>query len=454
MSKFYDVIVIGAGYTGLSAALDLQEKGVSFILLEASDRVGGRTFDYVTEKGFRLELGGQYIAPIQNRVTKMVSQMGLKTFEAWGKGDHFLLYNNELALYQSTPAECLAKLLKNKEIQKEIENAIELLDQMQQQVPKEAPWNAPKADIWDAITFRTWIENHLTADAAKEFFRLMTNQGFSTEPEQISLLQMLWFFQTSHGLPPWAMGGAQANRVEGGTGLLAIKMAETLKSPIQYEERVHTIIQNENGVKVLTDKETFLASHVIVAIPPQLIPSIHYEPILPPDLHRAFSSFQSGNSMKIQAVYKTPFWRQKGLSGNGISFNKIPAFTYDNSPSDGDFGVLLGFITAKEATTLNNWSKEKRMEAILATWKTVFGPEIANPIEYIEHDWLQEPHIRGGHGSHFPPGVWKELGPALGQNKMPHFGHITWAASDLAKDWNGYLEGAIYAGNQAVMESL
>lgn len=84
----------------------------------------------------------------------------------------------------------------------------------------------------------------------------------------------------------------------------------------------------------------------------------------------------------------------------------------------------------------------------------MFGKEALKPLDYIEYDWAQNPYIRGGHGSHFPPGVWNELGPSLGKEKMPHFGSVFFASSDLAKGWNGYLEGAIFAGKQVALEAL
>ncbi|MES2199638.1 MAG: FAD-dependent oxidoreductase [Chlamydiota bacterium] len=448
-----DVIIIGGGYTGLSCALTLQKNKKSFLLLEASDHVGGRALDRVINNDFRLELGGQYIAPIQNRVTQMVKDVGLQTYPAWGEGDNFLLYENKIGRYQDSPTKCLGSLLQDKLVQAEIEKALALLSNMFKEISPTAPWESGNGEAWDAMTFQTWLDSVLTTSPAKQFFRFMTNQGFSTEPEQISLLQMLWFFKTSHGLPPWAIGGGQANRVDGGTGLLALKMAERFQEQIRCNEPVLKILQDDDFVFIQTEKNVYKAKAAVVCIPPQLISSIRYEPSLPPDLHRSFAALQTGNSMKVQAVYKKPFWRDKKFSGNGLSYTGIPTFTYDNSKKDGSLGVLLGFIAAGHATKWNQKPQEVRKEAVLNTWASIFGEEALHPIDYIEQDWLQEPYIRGGHGCHFPPGVWKELGPSLGKEKMPQFKKVTFAASDIAKDWNGYLEGALYAGEQAAMES-
>lgn len=448
-----DVVVIGAGYAGLTCAHQLSKRKLSIALLEASGRPGGRTLDKLVEGQMRLELGGQYIAPAQERISSLVAEFGLATFPAWGAGDHFLVLETRTGRYQASPVAALSeKMGEPRAIQQEIESAIRQLEALYAQVDAAQPWKAARSEEWDSYTFQTWLDKTLQSPLAKQFFRLMANQGFSTEPEQISLLQMLWFFKTSHGIPRWAIGGPQANRIEGGSQLLAEKMAERLRDKILYDHPVRGVEQLENEVRVHTAAETFKAQSVVVCVPPQLINTIAFNPPLPPDTFRAFSSMQTGNAMKVQAVYKTPFWREKGFSGNGISFSRIPAFTYDNSGADGTPGVLLGFLSAKRATAWNDKPKAERKNAVLNTWAAVFGDEALHPLEYIEQDWMEEPFIRGGHGCHFPPGVWGELGAALGGIRLPHHDRVLFAASDLAKDWNGYLEGAVYAGEQAARE--
>ncbi|MFI5457502.1 MAG: hypothetical protein ACHRXM_18825 [Isosphaerales bacterium] len=79
-------------------------------------------------------------------------------------------------------------------------------------VPASVPWQHPEAREWDAMTFESWLNSRLKTKVARQFLTLMTNQAYSAEPGEISLLQMLWFLKTSHGLPGWALGGPQASR--------------------------------------------------------------------------------------------------------------------------------------------------------------------------------------------------------------------------------------------------
>ncbi|WP_422927868.1 flavin monoamine oxidase family protein [Singulisphaera sp. PoT] len=447
-----DVLVAGAGYAGLSAARALKAAGRSVVLLESRDRVGGRTLERQVA-GWRLELGGQYIAPIQERATKLVPELGLEFFTAWGEGDGFVAKDGKVARYQSTPARCLVESLGHPaEVAEEIEGTLNELGRLNELVPAATPWICPDAEAWDAVTFDTWINERNRTDASREFFRYLTNQAYSTEPGQISLLQMLWFLKTSHGLPPWAIGGLQANRVVGGTQLVAERMAEQLGDALHLGQIVRRVEQDDNGVLVKTVGAEYRAKAVVLCLPPQLLPGLNYEPRLPSDLYRAFSAFQTGNTTKVQAAYDRPFWRDKGLSGNGMIWDGPQTFSYDNSAKDGYPGVLLGFITARRATDWNRLSPADRRSSVLETWAKILGPEALDPIDYIEMDWTSEEFTRGGYGCHLTPGFWCELGQALGGESMPRFGRVWWAASDLAKDWNGYLEGGLFAGEQAAGE--
>lgn len=448
-----DVLVIGAGYTGLAAAHRLQARGLQVALLESRDRVGGRAFETRVAGGRRLEVGGQYIAPSQERVTRLVCALGLRTFPARNEGDSFLVHDSRVARHGTTPSKCLVeKLGMPPVVGAEIDADLEELSRLSRAVPAATPWRCSNAEEWDVITFQSWIDSRPRSQPAREFLRILTNQGFSTEPGQISLLHMLWFLQTSHGLPAWAIGGAQANRVEGGAQLVAERVAEALGSVLHLNRPVRSIQQDERAVRVETPNGDFRARAVIVCMPPQLITDLLYDPPLPADVHRAFAAFQTGNAMKVQAVYDRPFWRERGWSGNGMSFAGPQTFTFDNTPLDGQPGVLLGFLSGRRATEWNRRPLAERRAAVLGAWAHVFGPEARSAVEYVEKDWAADAHSRGGHGCHFPPGCWCELGPALGGAQMPRYGRIWWAASDLAKDWNGYLEGAIRAGEQAADE--
>src|SRR2546421_2875052 len=83
-----DVIVVGAGYAGLTAAYRLAQKGKSVIVLEARNRVGGRTFNHNLPGGKWSELGATFVGPTQDRVLALTKEMGVKLFDTYDKGNN------------------------------------------------------------------------------------------------------------------------------------------------------------------------------------------------------------------------------------------------------------------------------------------------------------------------------------------------------------------------------
>lgn len=449
-----NIVVVGAGYSGLAAAYCLVKRGVDVTVIEARHRVGGRTLECFVDKGMRLELGGEYIASEHTRLRALADEMQLELFPTWSEGDNFLSLAHQVARYRSTPADCLTTQLRQPpEVKREIETTLHELEAMFVEVPAEAPWKCVHLEEWDSLTFQSWLDSKLQTWQAKKFFRFMVNQGLATEPTQISMLQMLWSLKTSHGIPTWTLGHSQLYRLRGGTQLLAEKIAERLGDRLICGTPVTAIDYSDGDVHIHTQQHTYRAGAAIICMPPQLIGSLTFTPPLTADLYRTFAAFQTGTVVKVQAVYHTPFWRDRGWSGNGIAFGGPQTFTYDNSSPDGAPGVLLGFITARRATTWSRKPDDVRKNDVLKAWEEVFGPEILDPLEYLETDWTRDPYSRGGYSCHFPPGLWHELGPSLDSTHMPHCSRLFWAASDLAKDWNGYLEGAIAAGEQAADEA-
>ncbi|AGA24729.1 flavin monoamine oxidase family protein [Singulisphaera acidiphila] len=451
--EILDVLILGAGYAGLAAARLLRSRGRKVAVLEANDQVGGRTRDRVIHDGRRVELGGQYIVPDQTRVQEVAHELGLETYASWNEGDWFLSFEGRTARYRTSPGQCLVdEMGQPPAVRTEIETTIEELTRLNKSVSAVTPWLHPRAEEWDGITFASWLDGRIKTRPARQFINFMTNQAFSTEPDEISLLQMLWFIKTSHGVPGWALGGPQANRIDGGTGLLAERMSQELGQDVSLGQVAQSIRQDERSVSVVTNQGTFRARATLICLPPQLTNTVRFDPLLPSDLYRAFDGLQAGMTVKVQAVYDRPFWRERAWSGNGISFQGPQAFTFDNTPRAGTPGVLLGFISARQATEWSRLTPERRKAAVLGLWSDVYGEPSLEPIDYFEMNWPAQPFIRAGHGCHFSPGFWKPLGPALGGENMPRFGRVWWASSDLAKDWVGYLEGALRAGEQAARE--
>ena len=203
-------------------------------------------------------------------------------------------------------------------------------------------------------------------------------------------------------------------------------------------------------MRVTSDRAVVDARRVIVAIPPALTAGIEYAPALPADRAQLVQRMPQGSLIKCEAVYSQPFWRAKGLSGQGVSDVGPANTTFDNSPPDGTPGVLFGFVGGHNARVWGARSAAARRAAVLKNLAAFVGDEALRPREYVERNWSEEIWTRGCPVAFTPPGVLLEYGPAI---RRPA-GRIHWAGTETATYWMGYMDGAVRSGERAAREVL
>ncbi|NLE47620.1 MAG: hypothetical protein GX614_04410, partial [Sandaracinaceae bacterium] len=209
--------------------------------------------------------------------------------------------------------------------------------------------------------------------------------------------------------------------------------------------------QKSASVRVhIRERESLEAKRVIVAIPPALASRIHYSPALSPLRDQLTQRVPMGTVIKCFAVYEEPFWRGRGLSGQGVFDEGVVQACFDNSPRDASCGMLVGFSLANRARPLLGMSQEERRELVLESFARAFGPEARAPKRYLDKSWAEEEFSRGCYTGLMSPGAWIGYGKALARPE----GRIHFAGTETASRWNGYFEGAILAGRRAAREVL
>src|SRR6185436_18147888 len=88
MTTDTEIVVVGAGYAGLSAALHLHDAGVDCLVLEGSDRVGGRVYSEPRDSGVVIDHGGQWVGPTQKHLLALAERFGCATFPTYNTGEH------------------------------------------------------------------------------------------------------------------------------------------------------------------------------------------------------------------------------------------------------------------------------------------------------------------------------------------------------------------------------
>ena len=442
-----DVVVVGAGLAGLAAARELRSAGRDVVVLEARDRVGGRTLNEPIGDGKVVEIGAQWVGPTQDRVLRLIRELGLETFPTYVAGESVFERGGHLARYSGTiPRANPVGLL-------EVGIALKRLNAMAARVPPEAPWRAPKARRWDAETFATWARRNVRTAVARDILRLAIIGVWAAEPEDVSLLHVLFYIRSAGSLEILtdAEGGAQQDRVVGGTQLISLGIAEELgPAVVELATPVRSIRHTETGVSVVSDRVTVGAKGAIVAVPPTLAGRIAYDPPLPAVRDGLSQRMAQGSVVKCMAVYERPFWRERGLSGAITSVTGPVSVGFDNSPPDGTPGVLLGFLEGRAAREAADLPQAERRRMVAECFARFFGPQAANPVAYVDRAWGADEWSRGCYGGFMPPGAWTDHGAAL---REP-IGPIHWAGAETAVVWNGYMDGAVGSGQDAARAVL
>ena len=444
MSEPQSVAIVGAGLAGLTAARELRRRGVEVTVLEAQDRVGGRTLNHTFGDGTVVEIGGQWIGPTQDRLVALASELGIGTYETYDEGFNLVEYGGEVRRfdddYFGLPKHVIADL----------GLAQFRIDRLAAKVPLDAPWSAPKARALDAQTVASWARLNVRTKLGRETLRVMVEAVFSAEPEDISMLHFLFYLHSGKDLDNLLRtgDGAQDSRFHGGSQEISLRMAAELGDVVRLGAPVLSIAQTGDGVTVGGHWGQLDVDRVVVAVAPSVIPRISFSPALSGRRAQLHAKMPAGYVIKCMARYERPFWRERGLSGQAGSMERPLAVTFDNSPADGSCGVLLGFLEGRHGRRAAALTPGERRALVLGDLAAYFGPEALEALDYVEQDWANEEWIRGGYGAHLAPGTWTDYGELLREPE----GRIHWAGSETSAVWNGYMEGAVRSGERVAAE--
>ncbi|XP_049727233.1 amine oxidase [flavin-containing] A [Elephas maximus indicus] len=447
----FDVVVIGGGISGLSAAKLLAEHEVNVLVLEARDRVGGRTYTVRNEHVNYVDVGGAYVGPTQNRILRLSKELGLKTYKV-NVSERLVQYVKG----KTYPFRGAFPPVWNPIAYLDYNNLWRTMDNMGKEIPADAPWDAPHAEKWDKMTMKDLIDKICWTKTARQFAYLFVNINVTSEPHEVSALWFLWYVKQCGGTTRIfsITNGGQERKFVGGSGQVSERIMDLLGERVKLRCPVSSIDQSGENIIIETlNHEVYECRYVISAIPPPLTSKIHFRPELPSERNQLIQRLPMGSIIKCMMYYREAFWKKKDYCGCMIiEDEEAPiSITLDDTKPDGSLPAIMGFILARKSHRFAKLHKEIRKRKICELYAKVLGSQEAlQPVHYEEKNWCEEQYSGGCYTAYFPPGIMTQYGRVIRQP----VGKIYFAGTETATQWSGYMEGAVEAGERAAREIL
>ncbi|MER6973704.1 flavin monoamine oxidase family protein [Nocardioides sp. NPDC000445] len=429
-----DVVIVGAGFAGLSAAERLSSLGVSVLVVEGRDRVGGRSFTGEVA-GVKVDLGATWIARRHTAIRDLAERVGCTMTGQFADGRNVLWMAGKRRTYQGTiPSISPAALVDMARVQMALEKLLSTID-------VDAAWTSPVAAQLDRISFGEWLDQKRALPSTRALMAVVSKVQWGASPGDVSLLHALRYIRSAGGLEHMldVEGGQQEERVFETTQEIAVRLAERLGERVVLDAPVRRIAQDDEGVTVFTDATTITAQYAIATSAPAHRADIEFEPALPEASEGLTRTWRMGALSKAFVAYEKPFWRAEGLSGEAITDTGTVFITFDVSPGEDGPGILMAFCDPR---VYDGFSPEIRRKRVVEQLVGLYGAQAETPIDYIDHCWGTDDFAPGGPNPAVAPYATTSYAGALTQ---PH-GRVDWAGVETAGEWAGTMNGAVLTG--------
>lgn len=428
-----DVIVVGAGLSGLVCAARLVAGGARVRVLEARERTGGRLLGRLVGDGM-FDLGGQWWTAGQPRLAALADELGIARVPQHRDGASVLALDPLVLGDGRAPARAKRRTLPGRIVDALVRGRrVAQLSRLVERAGREAP------PSWDRESLGAWLARELPDATLREHVAIHCEMTFAVEPHELSLLDYL--AQLAAGGDPFDGAAGDEHRFVPGAFALPARLAAALGDRVSLATPVRAIDAVTGAVT--TDASTLRASHVVLAVPPAAARAIAFTPPLPPAAAAALSASRAGPVVKVVATYARAFWRDAGRSGEAYLRPGVVRATADACTPDG-VPALSAFVVASEAAA---WAPD-RAARVLDDLRRLFGDDAAHPTDLGFHDWGADP-LAHGCVAGLPPGA-RSAGAAW---RGPH-ARLHIAGTEAAHRWPGFMEGAIDAAERVAAEIL
>ncbi|TRC88039.1 flavin monoamine oxidase family protein [Mesorhizobium sp. WSM4310] len=409
-----DVVIVGAGFTGLSAALELKQAGIDFVLLEARDRVGGRVEAVRNGLGERIDSGGQFLCEDMPEVMALAKARGKTFVETYVEGD-----------FTTHPS------MRPKDAKQTYHGAMAIRERMNGVEPDD-PSIA-------GMSVATWLEQQPDPIDAKTAFRSMIEGLWCLPMDKVPLWHLIDNDRRITNEVPELQYSLRETMQS-----LAEDLAGDLGDRVRLGEPVTRVENGSQGVRVVTDNGVTQARRVLVALPPATAAKLAFAPALPATLAKALGVWESGAVIKILVRYPKPFWREQGLSGM-VMWRDLPGLFACDASRDAEHAALVVFVGGPLAFRWRALSDAALRAEVTARLVAALGPGAADSEDFSQRDWIHDRWSGGAYSDLIVDATARDAERTILAGAPP----VHFAASELSPSFPGYVEGAIVAGRIA-----
>ncbi|KAL9652774.1 hypothetical protein ABK040_010807 [Willaertia magna] len=469
-NTIYDVAVIGAGLSGIYTARLLKEQGFNVIVLEANDYIGGRLCGQSIQNGkVVIDIGGQWVGPMQTKILKLVKELGLTTYQQYFEQENgwstmimpSIGGKSNILRYVGSSIPKDATYI-TEETLSDFDKGVVLIEEWAKTVPVDKPWNCKRAKEFDEKTVQSAMDEIFKTDVAKDLLKSFVVTIYACEPGEVSFLFFLWYIACAGGSFYDLLNvrnAAQDSKVYLGTQNVVLQLAKKCNLNVKLEHVVSKVEDLGNLVNIeCRNGSKFTTKFVVCSTAPWANLQIEFSPQLPSSRHQLCQRYPMGYAIKCFMLFKQPFWRKMG--SNGFLFSLVEedyiTLTYDIGYKDDLVYGIVGFVYSYKAIEFAKKSKEEKIDILLKQYSESFGGSLdlwkSQLVDYIEKDWGNQPFARGSYGGITVPGTLIKCKEALREPLLG--GKLQFAGTECGTKWIGYMEGAIDSAEICVKSLL